>query len=58
MKNWKALAEAYELAIPESEMDRIAVPLNGLEESFRKLAAAFPADTDSALTFDVSPEAK
>ena len=58
MKNWKTLAEAYGLGIPESDMDRLAVPLDGLEEAFRKLAASFPADTDSALIFEVSPEGK
>lgn len=56
MKNWKTLAEAYGLGIPESDMDRLAVPLDGLEEAFRKLAASFPPDTDSALIFEASPE--
>ena len=58
MKNWKALSEAYGLGIPESDIDRITVPLVGLEEAFRKLAASFPPDTDSALIFEASPETK
>lgn len=58
MKNWKTLAEAYGLGIPESDMDGISVPLQGLEEAFRKLSASFPPDTDSALIFEASPEAK
>ena len=58
MKNWKTLAGAYGLGIPESDIDRITVPLEGLEEAFRKLAAAFPPDTDSALVFEVSLETK
>ena len=58
MKNWKALSEAYGLEIPDADIDRITPPLQGLEDAFRKLAASFPSDTDSALTFDASPEAK
>ena len=58
MKNWKALSEAYGLGIPDSDLARITPPLDGLEEAFRKLAAAFPPDTDSALTLEVSPETK
>jgi hypothetical protein len=58
MTNWKTLAEAYGLGIPESDMDRITVPLQGLEEAFRKLAASFPSDADSALIFEASPEPK
>lgn len=58
MKNWKTLAEANGLGIPESDMDRITIPLQGLDEAFRKLAASFPPDTDSALIFEASPDAK
>ncbi|HMF78403.1 MAG TPA: hypothetical protein VK604_22280 [Bryobacteraceae bacterium] len=58
MKNWKALSGAYGLGIPESDLDRITDPLQGLEDAFRKLAASFPPDTDSALIFEASPEPK
>ena len=39
-------------------MDRITIPLQGLEEAFRKIAVSFPPDTDSAMIFEASPEAK
>lgn len=58
MKNWKTLAEAYSLGIPESGLDLITAPLDGLEQSFRKLATSFPADTDSAQIFEAWPEAE
>jgi hypothetical protein len=56
MKNWRALAEAYGLDLPASQLDRIAPPLDALEEAFRPLvrdltpgiepAVAFSADED------------
>jgi hypothetical protein len=58
MKNWKILAEANGLGIPESEIERVLVPLQGLEEAFRKIATSFPADTDSALIFEAGLETK
>ena len=58
MKNWKTLAEANGLGIPESDLDRVTIPLQGLEEAFRKLAASFPPDADSALIFEAAPEEK
>ena len=57
MTNWKVVSEAYGLGIPESELDGVVVPLQGLEQAFSKISAAFPADADSALIFDASPEA-
>lgn len=39
-------------------MDRITIPLQGLEEAFRKIATSFPPDTDSAMIFEASPEEK
>ncbi len=58
MKNWKALAEANALGIPESDLERVTVPLDGLEAAFRPLATSFPADTDSAQIFEAWPEGK
>ena len=58
MKNWKTLAEANGLGIPESDMDRVTIPLQGLEDAFRKIATSFPSDTDSALIFEASAEEK
>jgi len=58
MKNWKALAEAYALGIPDSDLNGITTPLDGLEQAFRKLATSFPSDTDSAQIFEAWPEGK
>ena len=58
MKNWKLLTEASGLEIPDSEIDRLIAPLEGLDASFRKIAFSFPADTDSAQVFEAEPESK
>ena len=58
MKNWKLIAEASGFNIPESDIERLIVPLQGLDEAFRKIAVSFPPDTDSAQIFEASPESK
>ena len=52
MKDWKAIAEARELAIPAQEIDRVAAPLNGLEEIFRPLVRDLTPDVEPAFTLD------
>jgi len=37
MKDWKAIARARDIGIPEHELDRVAAPLEKLEEAFRPL---------------------
>ncbi len=37
--NWKNIAQAHGLNLSERELDRIAVPLASLEETFRPLVA-------------------
>ena len=58
MKNWRILADAYGLGVPESELDRVVLPLDVLEKAFRPLAGSFPSDADSALIFEAAPEPK
>jgi hypothetical protein len=56
MTNWKLLAEAHQLGIPEPELERIVPTLDALDKAFRKVLSALPADADSSLIFpaDVS----
>jgi hypothetical protein len=49
MKNWKLLAEALGLDIPD--MSRVAPPLDALEAVFRPLVNAIPHDVEPALSF-------
>ena len=58
MTNWKALAEALELGIPEADIGRIAPALEALEASFTSLAAKLPFDTEPAIVFRAAPEAE
>ena len=48
MKNWKLMAEAAGLAIPDIE--RIAPALDSLEAAFRPLVKTIPHDVEPALT--------
>jgi hypothetical protein len=54
MKNWKQMAEAAGLAIPDIE--RIAPALDGLEAAFRPLVKSIPHDVEPALIFRAAPE--
>jgi len=54
MKNWKQMAEAAGLAIPDVE--RIAPALDGLEAAFRPLVRNIPHDVEPALIFRAAPE--
>jgi len=49
MKNWKLMAEASGLAIPDIE--RLTPPLDTLEAAFRPLVKAIPHDVEPALIF-------
>jgi hypothetical protein len=50
-KDWKKLARASGLAIPDTELERIAQSLEVLEVSFRPLVRALPPETEPALIF-------
>ena len=54
MKNWKLMAEAGGLHIPDIE--RIVPPLDALEAAFRPLVKAIPHDVEPALTFRAATE--
>jgi hypothetical protein len=54
MKNWKLMAEAAGLDIPD--MDRITAPLDGLEAAFRPLVQSIPHDVEPALIFRAASE--
>jgi len=54
MKNWKVMAEAAGLDIPD--MDRITAALDGLEASFRPLVKNIPHDVEPALSFRAAAE--
>jgi hypothetical protein len=56
MKNWKKVAEAYDLRIPDSDLERIAPSLDGLELAFRPLTKTIPDDVEPAITFRIFPE--
>jgi hypothetical protein len=55
MKNWKQIAEAAGLDIPD--IGRIAPALDGLEAAFRPLAGAIPHDAEPALVFRAGDDA-
>jgi hypothetical protein len=56
MKNWKLLAAAQSLDIPEQDLARIAPALDSLEAAFRLLAAALGPETEPAVIFCCPPE--
>lgn len=56
MKNWNKIAEANDLHIPETDIQRIAPSLDALEAAFRPLTKNIPDDAEPAVTFRVFPE--
>jgi hypothetical protein len=56
MKNWHKIAEAYDLRIPDSDLERIAPSLDTLESAFRPLTKRLPDDVEPAITFRILPE--
>jgi hypothetical protein len=51
MTDWKSLAKARRLNIPEADIEKIASALDKLEEAFRPLAAAVPLEVEPAISF-------
>jgi hypothetical protein len=51
MKDWKKIAQASGLAIPEPDLERVAGPLNTLETAFRPLLESIGPETQLAVTF-------
>jgi len=50
-KDWKKIARANGLAIPDAALERIAAALDALEADFRPLARALAPETEPALAF-------
>ncbi|MGA3072499.1 MAG: hypothetical protein ABSG56_02290 [Bryobacteraceae bacterium] len=50
-KDWKKIARANGLAIPDAALERIAQSLDTLEADFRPLMRALPPETEPALAF-------
>ncbi|HLK63415.1 MAG TPA: hypothetical protein VKU19_08245 [Bryobacteraceae bacterium] len=48
MKDWKAIAKASGLGVPEDELDRVIGPLDTLEEAFRPLVKQLTVDVEPA----------
>ncbi len=48
MKDWKTIAKASGLEIPDGEADRIARVLGRLEETFRPLVKTLRPETEPA----------
>jgi len=49
MKNWVAIAQAHGLNLSARELDRIAQPLDALEETFRPLMQQLTPDAEPDL---------
>jgi hypothetical protein len=50
-KDWKKIARASGLAIPDAALERIVQSLDALEADFRPLARALPQDVEPATAF-------
>lgn len=55
-RDWKQIARASALPLPEAELDGIVRTLAALEAAFRPLAASLPPDLEPALNFQAAPE--
>jgi len=55
--DWKALARARGLDIPDADLERMVGPLEGLERAFRPLTLAIPHDVEPAITFRAAEDA-
>jgi hypothetical protein len=56
MRDWRAIAKVSSPEIPAGELDRIAAPLQALEETFRPLVKDLPPDLEPCLEFDAQEE--
>ncbi len=57
MKDWKKIADAHNLAIPDADLERIRPSLDQLEAAFRPLASGIAHEVEPAITFVIPPEA-
>lgn len=56
MRNWKQIASGFNLSIPESDIEKIAPVMDGLEAAFRPLARRVPHEVEPAVVFQIPPE--
>ena len=56
MKDWKKIADASELQIPEADFDRITPALDSLEKAFRPLVESLPSALEPTYIFDIPLE--
>lgn len=56
-RDWKKIARASGLTIPDTALERIAQTLDGLEAAFRPLVRALPPETEPAVVFDADEDA-
>ena len=55
-KDWKKIARANRLEIPDADLERIGPTLDGLEGAFRPLAQSLAPETDPATIFRAAEE--
>lgn len=58
MKDWKLTARAWNLPIPENDLDKIVPSLNGLESAFRPLVEQLTMEEESSLIFRLTEDGK
>jgi hypothetical protein len=56
-KDWKKIAHANGLAIPDAALEPIARTLDALAADFRPLARALPPETEPAIAFHAARHA-
>ena len=56
MKDWKAIAKAHGLDLSERDLDRIAPPLDALEDAFRPLVRDLTAGNEPVVVFGVEED--
>ena len=56
VKNWKEIARASDLGVPEGELERIAGTLEGVERAFAPLLAGLSPDLEPATGFHAEEE--
>ena len=56
MKDWKKIARASGLPIPDAELERIAPVLDALEAAFRPLVKDLTPDLEPCVVFSVEED--
>jgi hypothetical protein len=56
MKDWKKIASAYHLAVPEGDWERITPALDSLEKAFRPLVESMARPWEPATVFVAAEE--